>query len=295
MDLWAGRVVDAVLPALAASVEAREDAKETPLEKFARVGSRPANDAVGTTSARAAVRESLIRVKQSAQDAGKRQTRLVDTIAGKVDAHNAQEFKRVIGIDAKQLSASISNDIETFRAENVDLITSIPETLLDQVSTVVDEAWSKGLRVEELRDQILKRFDVAKSRADLIARDQTLKLNAKLAATRVQSAGITRYEWSTSQDERVRGNPAGKYPNPSKTGRVVADHFHLNGKTFRYDDPPVVNEANGDRANPGEDYQCRCTAAPILDFLEGLGDDEIVARACVVRGFDARRAVLIMH
>lgn len=270
---WAARVLDAIQPYLAASVEVRQDAKESELEKFARVTSRPANDSVGT--ARGQVRGALIRVKEQARDAGKKQTRLIDTVASKVDKHNAGEFDRVIGINANQLSAPISASIDQFRETNVDLITSIPEDMLDEVSSVIEDAWEAGARVETLSDSILERFDVSESRADLIARDQTLKLNANLAQTRAQSAGLNRYVWSTSgQDERVRGNPTGLYPNPSKTGRVTADHYHLDGKIFSYDDPPVVDERTGRTANPGEDYQCRCTAAPILDFLDDSDDAE---------------------
>lgn len=272
---WSDRVLEAIGSHLAASVDdARTDARETALEKSIRLASRPANDAIGVQRARDEVRAGLLRVRADARGEGKRQRRVVDTIAGKVDKSNAREFERVIGINAKQLSAPISIDIERFRTENVELIESIPSNMLDQVSNVVDEAWSNGTRVETLSAQLQERFDVTKSRGDLIARDQTLKLNSKLASSRAQSAGITSYIWTTTRGERVRGNPDGEYPNPTKTGRIVADHWRLEGQRFRYDDPPIVNEATGDRANPGEDYQCQCTAAPVLDFLEGNADNE---------------------
>lgn len=253
---------------LSATVATRTDAKESPLEKLARTTSRPANDAVGTTEARARARGSLLRMREQAQGYGPAQQRLIDLVVGKVDRNSAREFQRVIGIDVKQTGATIANEILDFRKENTDLITSIPEQMIDQVSDTLEKAWDAGSRVEELSAAIQDRFDVAESRADLIARDQTLKLNAQISETRAVASGIKRYIWSTSHDERVRGNPSGKYPNPSKTGRVTADHYHLDGKTFYYSDPPVVDERTGRRENPGGDYQCRCTAAPVLDWLE---------------------------
>lgn len=266
--MWAARVLDAIGPLLESATAERADAKETELEKFARVASRPANDAVGTTNARARVREELRKIKVQAKDSGHKQGRLVDTIAGKVDQHNAAEFQRVIGIDANQLGGGVAGLLDDWRAENIDLITSIPETLLDQVSDVFTKMWDSGARVETIRDALQERFGVSESRAELIARDQTLKLNGQLASSRQQAAGITKYTWVTSSDERVRGNPGGMYPNPSKTGRIVSDHFHLNGQTFTYGQPPITNDATGDRNEPGQDFQCRCTASPVLSFLD---------------------------
>jgi SPP1 gp7 family putative phage head morphogenesis protein len=78
---------------------------------------------------------------------------------------------------------------------------------------------------------------MSKSRAILIARDQTTKLHAALDKARQTAARVKSYCRSTSQDERVR---------PS--------HAELDGKTLSWDDPPVVDD---EVANPGEPIQCR--------------------------------------
>lgn len=274
--LWAARVVAAIGPYLAASVSkgqgaeadnTRADAKETPLEKVIRLSSRPANDAVGV------VRAALGTLKAEAKGFGAKQSRLINTVAAKVDKRNAAEFERVVGIDVRSLGTSVTDALDAFRAENVDLIQSIPDEMLEQVGDVLEKAWTSGERVETLSDLLQKRFDVSESKGDLIARDQTLKLNGQLASSRAQDAGITRYVWTTSNDERVRGNPSGKYPNPTKTGRIISDHFHLDGKTFTYGQPPITNEATGARNEPGQDFSCRCVAAAILDFLDAPEGD----------------------
>jgi len=147
--------------------------------------------------------------------------------------------------------------------ENVALITAMGDDTLDDVYSTLAEVFPEGLRVERLAKLLESRFEVSESRAKLIARDQTGKLNAQFSEARNRELGVTRYVWQTSGDERVRGNPDGKWPKGM--------HYDLNGKTFSYDDPPVTNEA-GDTNNPGEDYQCRCSALPVIeDVLASLG------------------------
>ena len=65
----------------------------------------------------------------------------------------------------------------------------------------------------------------------------------------MRDAGVEEYIWSTSGDSRVRES-----------------HKKLNGKRFRWDDPPVVDEKTGRRCHPGEDYECRCVALAVFDF-----------------------------
>jgi SPP1 gp7 family putative phage head morphogenesis protein len=141
--------------------------------------------------------------------------------------------------------------IDRFQDANARLITKMRDETIQQIRAVLDDAWTKGERVEVMREKLQERFGVSESRADLIARDQTLKLNAEITQTRQTAAGVQKYVWTTSGDERVRPM-----------------HDDLDGQTFSWDDPPVTNEA-GDRNHPGGDYQCRCTAMPVLDELAG--------------------------
>ncbi len=171
-----------------------------------------------------------------------------------------------IGLKSPYADAPTRRDAQTgvegvLRArlrDNVNLITTIAPTALGQVEDVIQEGFRSGLRVEELAKSIAERFSVAESRAELIARDQTGKLNAQLSEARNREVGATRYVW------QISGAPEGD-------GRVREEHLELQGQTFSYDDPPVVAK-NGDRANPGEYFQCRCSAQPVLeDVLAALG------------------------
>lgn len=153
-----------------------------------------------------------------------------------------------------------------FRAENLDLITSMAKDKVARVAKILDDA--PNARVETIRDRILEEHGVTKRQAALIARDQVLSLNAQVTQARHEAAGVTRYVWRTSGDADVR--PA---------------HQVLDGKTFSYDDPPVVDPKKGRREHPGQDYQCRCTAEPII---EGFDEVAKADRADADDDFDPR-------
>ncbi|HEX5865102.1 MAG TPA: minor capsid protein [Casimicrobiaceae bacterium] len=177
---------------------------------------------------------------------------LSGNVADKVERNSRTEFKR-LGIDLRQDEPKFGKLIEDWRSENVDRAKSLVSFEREKLSEILAKGENKT--VAELRGRIQERLDVSRSKADLLARDQVLKLNAKITRERQQAAGITDYIWTTSNDERVRET-----------------HDELDGETFSWDDPPVTNEA-GDRNHPGEDYQCRCVAYPVLPEL-GEGDDD---------------------
>lgn len=145
--------------------------------------------------------------------------------------------------------------VDGFRRTNLAKIKSLAADQIDELRGILEEAEKTGARVESIRKSVLERFDVSRSKADLLARDQVLKLNAQVTQARQTEAGIVEYEWSASGDERVREM-----------------HDELDGSIQRWDDPPVTNE-EGDRNHPGEDFQCRCVAVPILSALP-QGQDE---------------------
>lgn len=142
---------------------------------------------------------------------------------------------------------------EAWVRSNVELIKAA-DPIKSAVREVLDNRLKGGVRVEEIREVLRERLDMTKRRAELIARDQVLKASGQLQQARQEQVGIKRYVWTTSLDERVRD-----------------DHERLEGQVFRWDDPPVTNFSEvvrgrpERRGHPGSDFQCRCTADPILD------------------------------
>lgn len=184
---------------------------------------------------------------------------VVDGVAGRVSGWQAREFRRqsraVRGIDVFWREPWLKGHLDLFVADNVKLIKSIPTQALDQVENTVHRALRRGTHVEELTREIGQRFGATEQRARLIARDQTLKLHGELNRERQKAAGVTSYTW------RISGSPTGDE-------RVRKDHRELEGTVHEWGDPPIVDQRTGRTADPGEDFQCRCTAEPIFEDEE---------------------------
>ena len=187
----------------------------------------------------------------------------LDLAAGRVAKHAVDETARLLGVQFKggekrRVPGGISRAsqgadekvIASFRKRNLSLIKRLEKQQVEELGDVLKEATAAGWTVARLRSVVMRRFEVARSHADLIARDQVLKLNGELQQMRQTKAGITEYVWSTSNDERVR-----------------PEHAELDGKRFSWDDPPESG-ANGEHEHPGQGISCRCVAIPVVPWLE---------------------------
>lgn len=108
-----------------------------------------------------------------------------------------------------------------------------------------------GNRYEGIAKTIEKSFDVSQNKARFLARQETSLLMTKFKETRYTDIGINEYRW---------GCVAGSSNHP-----VRPIHKSLEGKVFSWNNPPIVDD-KGNRKNPGEDYNCRCFARPIVRF-----------------------------
>jgi SPP1 gp7 family putative phage head morphogenesis protein len=157
-------------------------------------------------------------------------------------AESNEEALTVVGINARALGLSAT--IAKARDENIRLVEKAARVYAEDVREIFDDPDAHTWRVEELQGRLLERGNVSVSRAELIARDQTLKTNAAITQTRQVQAGVEEYEWSTSLDERVRD-----------------EHRALEGQRFAWNNPPSVG-------HPGEDFQCRCVAIPVIPEVD---------------------------
>lgn len=165
-----------------------------------------------------------------------------DAMSSMINKRNHEAAKDLLGITPKM--TGMDKLIAGFRNTNLDLIEKAGRDYAADVREVLEDPENQGLRVEEIKKLLLERSNVSDSRAELIARDQTMKLNGQMNQARQVEAGVTHYIWSTSHDERVR-----------------PDHAVLDGSTQAWDDPP-------EPGHPGEDFQCRCIALPVVEELE---------------------------
>lgn len=132
--------------------------------------------------------------------------------------------------------------------DNVGLIKTIPQESLGRMREIVLEGYMNGETTTSIVKKIQKAYSTDRRHAQLLARDQIAKLNGQITQRQQEDAGVEEYIWSDSGD-----------------GLVRPGHKRLNGKRFRWNDPPVVDEKTGRRCHPGEDYECRCVALPVFN------------------------------
>lgn len=136
--------------------------------------------------------------------------------------------------------ASIGGVLRQLMDQQVHLITSLPKDAAQRVHELSVGALYQGDRPREIVAEIMKTGQVTRSRANLIARTETGRASTALTEARALHVGSEGYIWRTAKDADVR--------------RL---HKKLEGKFFRWDDPPVTGE-NGERSHPGSIYNCRC-------------------------------------
>lgn len=129
-------------------------------------------------------------------------------------------------------------------------IKKFSEEMIGDLRGVVQENAQQGFRFDSLVAGIHGKYGVTRNKAKFLARQETGLFMAKFRRERFKDAGVLKYEWSAAMDERTRD-----------------DHRKLDGHVFFYDEPPIVDSSTGRRANPGEDFNCRCVDIPIVERM----------------------------
>lgn len=168
-----------------------------------------------------------------------------DTLA----AQYASAFVRQIALfNDRNFALNIYQD-ETLRRvlqmatqQNVQLIKSIASQHLNAVADIVFQNMMQGVRSKQIIDAI-QSYGVTRSRAALIARDQTAKVQSAVNRARQEAAGFKYFRWSTSNDERVR-------PSHVHAGNAMTPYGR---GVYRWDDLPVVD---GEKVAPGMPIRC---------------------------------------
>ncbi len=206
--------------------------------------------------------------------------RVSDAFSKLAKATNAKSLQTaaLYGVHVRH-EAGIEGVIETARAANVALVTNATADFLDQIRQALEE--HEGETSDEISAALQDRVGVSKSRGTLIARDQVTKLNGKITEHRQRSAGVKKFTWSTSEDERVRKDVEWS----ASDGREGSEaHAELDGEVFDWDDPPILD---GEVSTPGQPIQC---------FPDG---SQLQLAHGVVKGlrrwYDGELAEVVMH
>jgi SPP1 gp7 family putative phage head morphogenesis protein len=161
----------------------------------------------------------------------------------------------VDGVNLSRVLASgtLGEDQLSAVTRHTALIKGLTDEVERRIAIRIHDMMIDGASTARIRDMLQSEFRASYRRANLIARDQASKWLGELNKKRQREAGVESYIWSTVLDERVRGNPDGRYPNAKPS------HWVREGKTYRWDDAPPGG-------HPGYAINCRCTARAVLVF-----------------------------
>jgi len=141
----------------------------------------------------------------------------------------------------KNIAENYSNNMKLY-------IKDLSEKNIKNLRQTVEKNAMQGFRAENLVEDIHKNYGVSKTKAKFLARQETSLLMSQHKEQRYKSVGIRKYRWSATRDKRLRDR-----------------HAELDGEIFTWDNPPIVDKKTKRTAHPGEDYNCRCRAIPIVD------------------------------
>jgi SPP1 gp7 family putative phage head morphogenesis protein len=172
--------------------------------------------------------------------------KMVTEIAAR-DMTQWHNVSRVMGrsIAKEVANAPTGKTLQLALEQQVQLITSLPVEAAQRVHDLAIQGLSTSARPGNIVEELMRTGLVTKSRATLIARTETGRVATEFVKARANYIGSTEFIWRTAKDADVR---------PS--------HRLLEGKTFKWDQPPECDK--GHYALPGCIWNCRCFAEPVI-------------------------------
>lgn len=151
--------------------------------------------------------------------------------------------------------------------ENVALIKSLPTQYEERVRGAVYRAVAGGGTLKDLRHELTKYAIMTNNRAKLVASDQTHKVFVSVAAKRMESVGIKKFEWiHTHAGKTQRPYHLRKWDGVS--GKKDGHPNGLNGFIFDLNHLPVIDERTMERGLPGRLPFCHCRLAPVIEMFD---------------------------
>lgn len=138
-------------------------------------------------------------------------------------------------------------DLDAWALDGARYIQRIPAATAAALSERIAPLAAEGARWETIVQAVAAEMEASAARLELIARDQTAKLNSHITETLQSRAGVTSYRWRSTNDSRTR--------------KV---HREANGAVVEWASAGYPGAGfYGQPAHAGRGGQCRCTAEPI--------------------------------
>ena len=161
----------------------------------------------------------------------------VETIGADVarwtDAAVTGQVAALVGLELTGVRGVTNPLIRSWTRQNAILIKTLQGRFIGEIQQLARSTVELGKSTKWFRDRIQRRWQVSRSRAQLIARDQASKLNGQVTMARQQSLGIRKFVWRTVGDDRVRD-----------------EHEAIDGRVYEWPD------GHPTEGIPGEPVQC---------------------------------------
>jgi uncharacterized protein with gpF-like domain len=165
-------------------------------------------------------------------------------------------------LSAQLRTAPVGVELARLLDQQVTLITSLPLEAAQRVQRLATTALTEPTRWTVLAAEIMRTGDITVSRANTIARTETSRAASVLLQVRAEHLGSDGYQWVSVGDMETRPAIGTKHFAELNT-LAKGSHRKLNGTVHKWNEPPIA-APNGTRAHPGQLWNCRCFAIPIL-------------------------------
>ena len=174
--------------------------------------------------------------------------------AWKTFTQHKAESREIHRLLKKELNGPIGQLIRKQIQRNAMLITSTPLDISRILVDKIADAKYAGERADGIMEELMRLAPgVSRQRIQLIARTELAKASTALVRAQSYELGLDWYVWHSAKDGRVR---------PS--------HRKMDGVLISWNDPPDPERLNNEKSYgnyaPGEIFQCRCFAEPVIDL-----------------------------
>ena len=208
---------------------------------------------VGNYAAAYSKIDKKVRRKLRKRFSNKRLDKMVREHLYRTNVHNQrmlyEGLEKAIGISTKQMiiKEGLQSTINALAIETTAWMTRLRDETLELYTNNTLRNMTLGNSLEDVMSAFDGLTEKRKNHAKFTARNQINNFNSIMTKKRAEKLGITRAEWITAGDERVR---------PS--------HEDRDGKTFDLKEG-LYSSLDGKKLLPAIDYQCRCTYSLVID------------------------------
>lgn len=169
-----------------------------------------------------------------------------------VDAFDDRHVQKAIAAKALRIQPDegyigIVNAKKDLIADNVALISSLPDEYYSKISDDITKTIAKGGNLKTMKDKLLERGIQTEGRAKRIARDQLFKATGIIDNERMVKNGIYKAKWKHSHGDKV----------PRKS------HLEADGKIFDTNTGCLID---GEFILPKEKIGCTCFSVPVIEY-----------------------------